>query len=238
MTSIERHQLSHSPMTQKNPIIHEKCVNLPLRKTSYCYGHLQPHYAMACVFVFPSFPLRMDLVCNVEGKNEPWFYPLPLRNLYRRLEREMPVSLCNCRSDRNAVLAADHLEIPALISRCETRRNWVAAFKMVCAGFFLFFFPSASSHWLCSETHERQCWCGPLHFLVTPEVKRSCPAWRKHRGPFSLYGVGSQEAPHSPQKAVLGSVDMKSRWYHFSQLSHNGLSHTGYASASFSHFHT
>lgn len=225
MSSIERHQLSHSPMTQK-----------PLRKTSYGYGHLQPHYAIACVFVFPSFPLRMDPVCNVEGKNESWFYPLPLRNLYRRLEREMPVSFCNCTSDRNAVLAADHLEIPALMSRCETRRNWVAAFKMVCTG--VFFFSFASSHWKCSETHELQYWCGPLDFLVTPEVKRSCPAWRKHRGPFSLYGIGSQEAPHSPQKAVLGSVDMKSGWYHFSQLSHNGLSHTGYASASFSHFHT
>lgn len=93
-------------------------------------------YAIACVFVFPSFPLRMDPVCNLEGKNESWFYPLPLRNLYRQLEREMPVSLCNCRSDRNAVLAVDHLEIPALISRCEMRRNWVAAFKMVCPVFF------------------------------------------------------------------------------------------------------
>lgn len=53
--------------------------------------------------------------------------------------------------------------------------------------------------------------------------------WREHRGPFSLYGVGSQEAPHSPQKAVLGSVDMKSGWYHFSQLSQDTPQH---------HFHT
>lgn len=69
----------------------------------------------------------------------------------------------------------------------------------------------------------------PLDFLVTQEVKRSCPMWREHRGPFSLYGVGSQEAPHSPQKAVLGSVDMKSGWYHFSQLSQDTPQH---------HFHT
>lgn len=52
------------------------------------------------------------------------------------------------------------------------------------------------------------------------------------RGLFSLYGVGSQEAPHSPQKAQLVSVDMRDLWYHFSQLPENHLSHAGLLSIS------
>lgn len=53
------------------------------------------------------------------------------------------------------------------------------------------------------DMHHKIVFCGSLSKKEVTQHGESI------RGPFSLYGAGSQEAPHSPQKAVLVSVDMR-----------------------------